>query len=101
MIAERIKSLRESHKLTQAALAKKLDISRSSVNAWELGISVPSTTYVIELSRLLHVSSDYLLGIDNYSTIRIDGLNEAEVRIVSDLVSYFRTAKEPSPFNGK
>ena len=39
MIAERIKTLRETNNLTQSALAKKLNVTRSSVNAWEMGIS--------------------------------------------------------------
>ena len=50
IIGERIKMLRESHNLSQAALAKRLGITRSSVNAWELGLNVPSTQYIIELS---------------------------------------------------
>ena len=48
--------------MTQTELAKKLGITRSSVNAWEMGISVPSTQYIIELSLLYKVSTDYLLG---------------------------------------
>ena len=48
MISDKIKILREQKGLTQAALAKKLGITRSSVNAWEMGISVPSTQYVVE-----------------------------------------------------
>ena len=52
MIAERVKCLREKQGLTQAELAKQLGITRSSVNAWEMGISVPSTQYVVELANL-------------------------------------------------
>ena len=33
--------------MTQADVAKKLGITRSSVNAWEMGISVPSTMYLV------------------------------------------------------
>ena len=48
--AERIKTLRENFGLSQAELAGRLDITRSSVNAWEMGISVPSTQYIVELA---------------------------------------------------
>ena len=58
MIADKIKRLREASHLTQTELAKKLNITRSSVNAWEMGISVPSTTYLIELALLFHVSTE-------------------------------------------
>ena len=43
MIADKIKLLREASHLTQTELAKKLNITRSCVNAWEMGISVPAT----------------------------------------------------------
>mgnify|MGYP003290336846 CR=1 FL=1 len=43
MIADKIKSLREKSNKTQSELAKELGITRSSVNVWEIGISIPST----------------------------------------------------------
>ena len=52
MIADRIKLLREKNELTQSTLAKQLGITRSSVNAWEMGTSVPSTQYIVKLSRI-------------------------------------------------
>lgn len=39
MIADKIKSLREAHDMTQTTLAKTLGVTRSGVNAWEMGIS--------------------------------------------------------------
>lgn len=39
MIAERIKELREEKAWTQTELAKILGVTRSCVNAWEMGIS--------------------------------------------------------------
>ena len=92
MIADRIKDLRIQHNLTQAELAKKLNITRSSVNAWEMGISTPSTAYLIELAQLFHVSTDYLLGLSATSTLDISSLNE-EINIVYSLIEYFRSKK--------
>lgn len=48
MVAERIKMLRENHNLSQVDLAKKLSVTRASVSAWEMGISAPSTAYLVE-----------------------------------------------------
>lgn len=93
MIADKIKQLRTSRGMTQTDLAKKLNITRSSVNAWEMGISTPSTAYLVELSTLFHVSTDYLLGLDNTSTLDISNLSEQEIKIVYDLVQYFRENK--------
>lgn len=78
MIGEQIKETREKNNLTQSALAKRLGISRSAVNAWEMGISIPSAQYLIELSKLFNVTTDYLLGLDTRETIDISSLDEAE-----------------------
>ena len=75
MIAERIKMLRENQHLSQTALSKRLGITRSSINAWEMGISTPSTTYLVELSQIFHVSIDYLLGLDKNVSLDITGLD--------------------------
>lgn len=91
MVSERIKSLRMSNDMTQTDLAKKLNITRSSVNAWEMGISTPSTTYIVELAQLFHVSTDYLLGLSNNVTVDISHLNEREIQLVYELIQYFRT----------
>ena len=93
MIADTIKALRERANISQAVLAKKLDVTRSSVNAWEMGLSTPSTAYLAELSQLFHVSTDYLLGLSGNATLDISNLSEKEVQIVYDLVQYFRDKK--------
>ncbi len=89
MICDMIKALREEAGLSQAQLAKKLSVTRSSVNAWEMGISIPTTQYVVELSQLFHVSSDYLLGLDNKEAIYIDSLSHEEKQILYSLYFYF------------
>lgn len=94
MIADTIKMLRTSQNITQSELAKKLGITRSSVNAWEMGISVPSTSYLVELATLFHVSTDFLLGLKQNASLDISGLEQEEIRIVSDLVQYFKSNKK-------
>ena len=84
MIAERIKHLREKNNLTQSSLAKKLNVTRSSVNAWEMGISVPSTALIVDLAKLFHVSTDYLLGLNENATLDISSLNDKETMILYD-----------------
>jgi len=93
MIPERIKELREKNNYTQASLAKKLNVTRSSVNAWEMGISVPSTTLIVELAKLFQVSTDYLLGLSENVGLDISSLNDREVMILYDLIQYFKSQK--------
>ena len=79
MLPDRIKELRLQSGLSQAELARRLNVTRSSVNAWEMGISAPTTQYVVELAGLFHVSSDYLLGISNEKQLNLSEFGE-EVR---------------------
>ena len=90
MVAERIKRLREQKGLTQAELAKRLGITRSSVNAWEMGISVPSTQYVVELAHLFKVSTDYVLGVDNSASVSVTGLTEKDIQVVHALIGHLK-----------
>ena len=90
MIADRIKFLREQQKMTQTELAKRLGITRSSVNAWEIGISVPSTQYIVELAEIFHVSTDYLLGVNSTAVIPATGLSEEDMQMVYQLIDYIR-----------
>ncbi len=89
MIGARVKEVREKNGITQSNLAKKLGLSRSAVNAWELGISVPSAQYLVELSKLFNVSTDYLLGVDRKETIDITFLEDEEKNIIYSLINQF------------
>lgn len=90
MVADRIKALREQKGLTQTDLSNQLGITRSSVNAWEMGISVPSTQYIVELAHIFKVSTDYLLGVDTSATISVAGLTENDVRLVHSIISHLK-----------
>ena len=91
--SDRIKNLREQTNLTQADLAKKLNITRSAVNAWELGLSAPSTAFVVELAKLFSVTTDYLLGLDDCVTIRTDGLTKSEVSAIMNTIKCFHNSR--------
>lgn len=86
MIADKIKLLREAKDLTQADLARKLNVTRSGVNAWEMGITVPSTQFVTALAELFEVSADYLLGIEKTATVSVEGLTERQVAAITEII---------------
>lgn len=90
MICDTIKELRERAGVSQAVLAKKVGVTRSAVNAWEMGLSIPTTQYVAQLAQLFHVSADFMLGLDNTEAIYIGGLSEEEKHILYSMLNYFQ-----------
>lgn len=91
--SNRLKNLREKLGITQSELARRLSLTRSSVNSWEMGIAVPSTPFIVELARLFSVTTDYLLGLDENMTIHTDGLSEREISLLLDMLDYFHRDK--------
>jgi transcriptional regulator with XRE-family HTH domain len=86
----RIKQLRQKHGITQTELARIMSVTRSSVNAWEMGISVPTAAKLVELSIYFHVSTDYILGLESAETINLDSLSEEQKSLIYSLISYFK-----------
>ena len=91
MIAERIKELREEKAWTQTELAKILGVTRSCVNAWEMGITVPSTQYVVELASLFHISTDFLLGVEATASVSVEGLSDEDIQLVHTIIDHLRS----------
>ena len=58
----RIKIMRKSLGLTQAQLAKKVGITTKAMGSYEQGIREPSLKNLIGLSKVLNVTTDWLLG---------------------------------------
>lgn len=96
MIADTIKALRQQSGFTQSELARKLNITRSSVNAWEMGISIPSTQFVVELARIFRVSTDAILGVSSKRTLDISSLTQEQERILLSILQYFNKVNEES-----
>lgn len=96
MIDQKIKLLREKKGITQTELAKQLGITRSGVNAWEMGISTPSTHYIILLAKYFNVSSDYLLGLTDTMTISVDGLSNREIASLLEIIECYKTKNNTS-----
>jgi transcriptional regulator with XRE-family HTH domain len=65
----RVKDLREKSGLSMEQLATKLGVSKSRVNMWENNGTIPRGDVLIQLAKYFEVSTDYLLGNDDDSTI--------------------------------
>lgn len=79
-LGERLKTLREERKLTQAELAKALDIKNQSVVAyWETDRNKPPIDRLVQLCDFFDVSADYFLGRSERTTI----LSKEEDKLIS------------------
>ena len=59
---KRLSEIRELAKLSQTALAKRMEVSPSLVSHWESGVRSPSESQVMDIARALGVSMDYLMN---------------------------------------
>ena len=59
-----LKEQRKINDLTQEDLAGLLNVSRSAISNWEIGRNYPDIQTLIEISKLLGVSIDFLLNED-------------------------------------
>lgn len=58
---QRLQDLRKKRGMTQELLAEQLGITRQTVSKWERGESTPDFAYLVRISELFQVSTDYLL----------------------------------------
>ena len=61
----RIKELRQSNGLSQAELAKKINVHQTAISQWEKGRTNPDVSAVVILADVLESSADYILGRTN------------------------------------
>jgi len=82
---EKLQNLRKIKHMSQEELASKITVSRQAVSKWELNESVPDTENVIQISKVLGVSIDYLLD-DEINTIEdIPIVKETSKRLTREL----------------
>lgn len=86
-IGDKLTYLRNNNDLSQAELAKKLNISRSSIGMFESNARIPTTDTLIRYAQFFEVSLDYLLGTQrpiedqDYITINVYGSIPAGIPI--------------------
>ena len=94
MISDKIREIRNQNGMTQTDLGKRLSVTRASVNAWEMGISVPSVQLLVEMSKLFKVTVDYLLDLEQSLKIDVGDLNNEQKEIIFDIINQFKICNE-------
>ncbi len=59
---KKVRQLRDERNLTMVQLAEEMGVTKSRVNMWENGGTVPRQDALLRLSRFFGVSTDDLLG---------------------------------------
>lgn len=85
---EKIKRLRKEQNISQEQLADMLGLSRQAVSRWETESTIPETMIIVKLSKIFHVTTDYLLkeSENNRGHSKISNANSMIKRISKNLI---------------
>ena len=76
----RLKELREQRRLNQEGLAMELNVSQSTISAYEIGERTPDLETLISIANFFSVSLDYITGLsDAKQQIRKSDLTSDEL----------------------
>lgn len=92
--AERIKELREANGMTQTGMARKLSVTRSTVNAWEMGTNKPSIDKLSDIADLFQVTTDFLIGRSSEQIIDVTRLDHEGIEVTRRLLSYMESLQK-------
>lgn len=94
MVGEIIRELRGSFKISQVELAKKLGVTKQCVSNWENDNILPSIDMLVKIVKFFNVSADYLLGLDDNSTLNVSGLTTTEIAHLKLIINDLKNKKE-------
>lgn len=90
----RLKKLRLNAGLTQKQLADKMGVTASVVSYYELSERNPSPEVLIKLASIFHISTDYLLGIEKTESLSLSDLDEADKKLIFNLIENLKKKKQ-------
>lgn len=89
-IDSKLKDLRTASGLTQKQLAERLGVAKSVVSYYEQGERLPSYDVLIKISRIFHVTTDYLLGLEHIRTLDVSDLTDEQINAMNKLVDVMK-----------
>lgn len=84
---DRVKELRKNKNMSMEELAKAVNTTKSSVNMWENANVIPREMVLLELSKILNVSIDYLLGNERVSIWGIHNTNNERLLLDDNVIA--------------
>lgn len=104
MFKDRLIKLRKSKGLTQAEMAKKIDVHRATYSNYETGLRTPDYETLKKIADFFDVSVDYLLGRTddptppgiNRAFYNLDDLTEEQKELIIKQIEIFKKLKAES-----
>ena len=93
-IGRRLKRLRKSEGLSQDAVSDLIYVSRETIRDWENDVCHPTCDSLIALGKCYQVSVDYILGVSDAQSIRLDRLTNDEAKAITLLVQAMEKANQ-------
>ena len=93
-LAERLKECRMKNGLSRETVAKKIQISPSTLADYENGQRQPSLEVIFRLSGHYHCSTDYLLGKSEDEPqviLDVTELEEDELQVIKDMIQILKS----------
>lgn len=90
LLGKKIKALRNNSKFTQAELAERLGVTKSSIASYENDSRQPSYEVLIKIARIFNVSIDYLLLERSGNILETDGLKSEQIKLLELLIINFQ-----------
>lgn len=108
MFTNRLNELIEEKKINKAILGRNLNIPKATINNWFNRGSEPTSSNIIKLADYFQVTTDYLLGREDYGTGLIeikqeptewerkirDGRSQEEVREITFICEAYIQSEE-------
>lgn len=90
-----MRDLRNQKGLSQSQLAKQVGVTASTIALYETGDRLPSLQRLIDLSRALGVTTDFLLGLSRQKDYFLDvsGLSPSQVASLEQIIENYRAQR--------
>ncbi len=87
---DKLKHLRIEKNLTQKQLAERIGLATSAISSYESGNRYPTYDVMAKFARIFHVSTDYLIGIEESRKLETTGLSNDSIELVAKLIEKLR-----------
>ena len=95
-LGSRLKAIRIRQGLTQRELAEKVNKSVSAISSYETNAQLPPLDVLESIALTLHVSLDYLVGMERSNSLSTAKLTESQKELIDLLFQEFRSVKNES-----